>query len=557
MQKDTELILNIIHKEGTNSRGNHVMDFSKEEHQIWLYEMFGGREHLEKEYPELYKLTEKTIYTAAIKSAENAEDTEDDPLMNLVFLMDTESNKKITGASGRAALKQPTRRLFASITLIQNGKELARDRDFFYDVEDTELKVTVESSDLASKTDLITCIFNAIWEDTADGVLHAESSIREDMEPFESDVVQDIFVMHPGYYENQGKLDRVDENASEPQPIAEYENPDTGRTGTINVSYARGPLEGEILDYNYDEERVGGLQKLLLDIRGQVILSAGYKYDKLVRVDCVLDILGDGSPGDGCIEAEMHPKDDVHVYAIVDEKKQDGFNFALPTYWNVQIPDSSFGGNKTYYLYAKIIFNLVGMGDKEYSISISSSETLGEESHLAEIPRLNLRWGCLQKDTMIRMADGTKKKVQDILKGEKIAGAGGVICNVINRTYGTEEELCFLKVEGYPERIGASRTHPFMTEDGIVAAGEIRPYTLLKMEDGEFHKVVECYRAEYGGEVYNLVLEPSHWFYADGFCTGDNVAQGESLHQSRNTVSLNIGPELIEEIKKLKREFKR
>ena len=62
---------------------------------------------------------------------------------------------------------------------------------------------------------------------------------------------------HSGYYKNQGKLDRVEENASEPQPIAEYENPDTGRTGTINVSYARDPLAGEILDYDYDEERVG------------------------------------------------------------------------------------------------------------------------------------------------------------------------------------------------------------------------------------------------------------------------------------------------------------
>lgn len=556
MQKDTELLLNIIHKEGTNPHRNHIMDFSKKEHQIWLYEMFGGREHLEKEYPELYKLTEKTFFTATTECAKKAENEENDPLKDLVFLVDTESNKKVTGASGRAALKQPAKRLFVSITLIQSGKELVRDRDFFYSVEDAELKVTMESSDLMSTTDVITCIFNAIWEDTEDGMLHAESSIREDMTPFESDVVQDIIVMHPGYYQKQGTLDRVYEDASEQQPIAEYKNPDPGRKGTINVSYARSPARGEILDYDYDGERVGGLQKLFLDIRGRVILSAGYKYDKLVRVDCVLDILGNGSPGDGGIMADMHPKDGVHVYAITDEQGQDGFNFALPTYWNVQIPDSSFGGNKTYYLYAKIYFNLVGMGDKEYSVYISSSETLGEDSHLAEIPRLNLRWGCLQKDTMIRMADGTRKKVQDIQKGEKIAGVEGVACNVVNQITGTEEELCFLKVDGYPERIGASRTHPFITEDGIVAAGEIRPNTLLKMEDGELHKIEECYRAEYGGEVYNLVLESSHWFYANGFCTGDNVAQGECLHQDRNAVSLDIGSELIEEIEKLRREFK-
>ena len=559
MQKDTEMLLNIIRKEGTNPYGNHVMDFAKEDHQLWLYEMFGGQEHLEREYPELYKLTQKTISAAATKKAK---DEDEDDLKNLVVLLDVESSRTITGALGRTVLKQPTKRLYQSITLVQNGKEIWRNREFLYDTGEAEYKATMDSASLPSKTDMITCIYNVIWEDTENGILNADNSVREDMEPFEADVIQDIFVSHPRYYEAQSRegmadLPEVDANATEPQPIVEGDSP-SGRSGNINIAYARGADAGEKLDYVYREKRVPGKgtneQELFLDIRGAVTLVAGYSFDDVKDCTCVLDVTGDGSGPNGGIMTSFDLKKGIHVY----DNQDGGFNFAFPTDWSKTIPDSTLYGSKTCHLEVEMVFTCKETGDKEYYMCIYGSDPLDPKSpHYAKVPLLKLKWGCLQKDTKVRMADGTEKKIQDIHPGEEVTGADGTACKVVNRIHGTDEELYRIKVEGYPDKIGVSRMHPFMTPEGMIAARNIISTTRLKMEDGKFHQVLECYPVEYGREVYNLELESNHWFYANGFYTGDNVAQGECQQQGCNAVSLDIKPELIEEIEKLRREFSR
>lgn len=560
MQKATELLLNIIEKEGVNSRRNHVMDFSKEEHQMWLYEMFGGKDHLEKEYPELYKLVEKTFSSAA---ANKTSDEDDDPLKDLVFVLDIEANYNYTGASGRASLKLPTKRLFESVTLVQNGKVIERNRDFFYGVEYADLKLEISSKKLPSREDTITFIFNAIWEDEANGILRAESSIREDITPRERDVIQDIIVTHPGYFYNADKtmadLTEIEENAKGEQPILEYTPSSDPRTTeeNIRVSYNRGAIYKDILDYRYHEERDEKRnQHLFLDIRGKVILAEGYQYKELKDHNCVLDIIGNGSGGDGAVMSNAKVIDGVHVYGYKDENGKAGFKFALPTYWNASIPDSAIAATKEYYLDAEICFTCEKDDDRVHTMRISSTDgLLKDEAHFAKIPKLTLMWGCLQKGTKVRMAKEPEKEIQDIKVGDEVIGADGNTCKVVNITKGTEVKLCYIKVEGYPDEIGASFTHPFMTDKGVVEAGDICPNTLLKMDDGEFHKTVECYPAEYGSEVYNLVLEPSHWFYANGFCTGDNVVQGDHQDNDQNAFSLSIGPELIEEIEKLKQEF--
>lgn len=556
MQKDTEMLLNIIRQEGTNSFGNHVMDFTKEEHQLWLYEMFGGRENLEKEYPELYKLTQNTISAAATDKVWNT--AENDSLQNLVVLLDVESDKTMTGALGRTVLKQPTKRLYQSITLVQNGEEIWRSREFLYDTGEAEYKATMDSSDLPSKKDMITCIYNVIWEDTENGILNAENSVREDMEPYEADVIQEIMVSHPRYYEAQNEkgmanLPEVAANATDPQPIV-ADGSSYKRTGNINIAYNRDADGQEILDYVYREKKAPKERELFLDIRGAVTLAAGYSFDDVKECTCVLDVTGTGSGSNGGIMTTFNLKKGVHVY----DNKEGGFNFAFPTDWGTTIPDSATAGSKICHLEVDLIFTCAETGDQEHHMYIYGSDSLGpDESHYAQVPLLKFKWGCLQKDTKVRMADGTEKKIQDIQLDEEVAGIDGTACKVVNRIHGTEEELYRIKVEGYPDKIGVSKTHPFMTVDGMIAAEDITPSTQLKMEDGEFHRILECYSVDYGGEVYNLELEPNHWFYADGFCTGDNVAQGDCMSQSCNSVSLSIEPELIEEIEKLRREFGR
>lgn len=57
---------------------------------------------------------------------------------------------------------------------------------------------------------------------------------------------------------------------------------------------------------------------------------------------------------------------------------------------------------------------------------------------MEKIPRLTIKWGCLAEGTEILMADGTQKKVQDLLIGDLIKTVSGS-ARVKNMWLGTEE----------------------------------------------------------------------------------------------------------------------
>ncbi len=468
MNQDVMKLLELVENEGTNHHGTHHLDFSNQEHLECFFEMFGGKEHMEKEYPDLYALALKTAHCETENGVRNGvhEDGET-TLQNASMVHDAYSNKDVTGAAGFTGLTTPAKRLYQSITLLQDDEVQCRKRGFYNNVEMEDIACQMDTSQLKSSSDDVTCVYNVTWHDANDGLLKSDTSVKYKIKPSE-DYVTSTEVAHPCYYHGNSMSDlpTVQAEATEKQPVSWPRHPSSGRTGTVNVAYARSGSPSDVIDYAYREIRKGGNNEVLLDVQGKVTLADGYEYDKLVGVNMLLDIVGDGlMAGDGVIEYNVTPKDGIHVYAFTEtsgSQETKGFYFVLPTDWNAVIPDSSFAASKRFFFELQIEFKCKNCSDV-ISVYVTSTD-MSKSSTIGKIPEIKLKWGCLEKDAMVEMSDGSTKKISEIVKGDQVKTVDGS-SKVTDVTTGTEEELIYLKVEGYESILGASMTHTFMKEN--------------------------------------------------------------------------------------------
>lgn len=549
MENAVKKLLDLIQREGVDRFGRHHMDFSKEEHRECFYEMFGGQEHMEKEYPDLYALALKTA-----QCKKKIQKDDEDSLEDFIMISDTFSDESKTGAVGITGLTAPAKRLFQSITLVQDDEVIGRQREFYNNEERKELNCEIDSSSLKSKKDKITCVFNSVWQDGTDGLLRSDTSVRKDIIPFE-DYVDGIEVVHPCYYygNSMDDLPPVPEDATTKQEIRWPKNEIKPRTDEIRVAYARQRFTDPI-DYNYPQKMEGHLREVFLDVQGQVTLSAGYEYERFESAMIVLDFVDkEFISGDGGVLYNATIKDNIHIYPF-SENGVNGFCFAFPTDWKATIPNSSFAASKTIYFEAEIDFYCKNCEDPG-SVYITSSDIQDAGKNIFKIPKINLMWGCLEKNVPVTMADGSTKKISEIVQGDEVLCEDGSISRVTDVICGSEEELVYVKAEGYDSVIGASMEHPFLTEEGSIKACHITPDTLIKMDDGKYHGIEECYRSPYHDRVYNLELDGAHWFYGGHYVVGDNVAQGECEKKLNDKATLQKDEAVLLEIEKLRREF--
>jgi hypothetical protein len=127
---------------------------------------------------------------------------------------------------------------------------------------------------------------------------------------------------------------------------------------------------------------------------------------------------------------------------------------------------------------------------------------------------------CFGEDTLVLMADGTAKFIQDIVKGDK------VLCPHVDGTESVEEVLEVMephyadvyavtatdKNDDYHVMFATS-TQPILCEDGtFVTVGNMKPYK--KLRGG-----VQLISVEYDEfcKVYDLKVSGENNYYADGF----------------------------------------
>lgn len=127
---------------------------------------------------------------------------------------------------------------------------------------------------------------------------------------------------------------------------------------------------------------------------------------------------------------------------------------------------------------------------------------------------------CFAEDTLVKMADGTAKHIQDVVKGDK------VLCPHVDGTESVEEVLDVMEPhfadvyavtatddKGDYRVVLATSTQPILCEDGtFVTVGNMKPHKRLR--DG-----LQLVSVEYDEfcPVYDLKVSGENNYYADGF----------------------------------------
>lgn len=553
------------------------LNFANPEHQENFYSRYGGKEVMEREFPKLAELAERTIRAAEKEGArrcvkecagEYGDRTEKSSsgvlghgdLHNGIKIREMGCTASMWGASGIASLRKITPRLYMSLTLMQGETVLKRERQFLHNVTDSVLNCTMSPPGGSGKADggnELICVLNVTWEDGETNLLKDYTRTATAV-IWEDEVVKSLELYHPCLYHpniSSGQIPMpalhfIQENVNPPakQPLdvpSSMDDPD--KRTSINVCYMRLPGQGDVSDYVYNEGRIGGEQMTFLDIRGQVLFNDGKELDEIKDVDIILDCVGDG-----LISYKSAPVRGVHIYDTATAEGETGFCFVLPTYWNATIPNSVMAGNRKYYLEADISFTCKE-SQQVHTVSISSRDKVVLlEQHMAEIKPIRMFWGCVAEGTRVRMADGCEIMIEHLCPGDRAAdiqGGGNTVADVIR---GMEEMLYVIRAEGRRE-IRVSGEHPFLTEKGWKPAMELTAEDRLMMEDGSYAQVEEHYMIQYGGTVYNLYLEGAPRFIAEGYVVGDNEQQGACMRDTEEKERVEMNKEILEEIEKLKK----
>mgnify|MGYP000261690703 CR=1 FL=1 len=144
-------------------------------------------------------------------------------------------------------------------------------------------------------------------------------------------------------------------------------------------------------------------------------------------------------------------------------------------------------------------------------------------------------WHCLAENTLVTMADGSKKIIKDIVAGNKVQINHNDDLAVVEWTnLGTHKGLIIDITTDNGENIKTSHNHVFFTENTSKLASEIKLGDKLKMRQG-LATVKNIRQSNHEGLMCNLATvkyqNPKHdkaeigVFYANDFLVGDINAQ--------------------------------
>ncbi|RDU22166.1 Hint domain-containing protein [Anaerosacchariphilus polymeriproducens] len=291
----------------------------------------------------------------------------------------------------------------------------------------------------------------------------------------------------------------------------------------IIICYNREALVGESVDRSYPEAIYNGIQRLLLDFHGKVkFLPNTAKFQKIDPTTFLLKLVSRGM-------AQYSTAGRINEIVSRFTPSTDGFDFSLNYDWKDDVPTARLPLQDIAQIQMTVGFYLVD--GKKGDIIISSTVPASIGNICKAIP-LKLLWGCLSKDTIVTMADGSNKQINRIRIGEKLTTGVGSVGVVTNIWRGIEEEP-LLRIEtengGF---IKCTELHPLMTQKGIKTAGNLNGEDMLIDFMGVPNKITAIYPVN-EKEVINLDLsivnneneEQGTTMICNGFIVGDNRMQ--------------------------------
>ncbi|WP_462160283.1 Hint domain-containing protein [Pseudoalteromonas maricaloris] len=228
--------------------------------------------------------------------------------------------------------------------------------------------------------------------------------------------------------------------------------------------------------------------------------------------------------------------------------------------WNIPRSEGRFGNAKLFSNIAKAgwYMNFAAEG-KPYFLGrtgviqlsiVSENLTQASNFYMPMVPMMKLGYSCLATGTMITMADGEQRAIEDIGKGELVLGA--LASNpqikepmqVIDVSVGIEA-IKMYRVKGADgSDILTTETHPISTSNkGIIWAKELKVGDRILTENGSV-LVTSVTKEKYRDKIYNLKLAPTadsklaesrnFAMFANGMAVGDLDTQDEFNYKDQD-----------------------
>jgi hypothetical protein len=138
---------------------------------------------------------------------------------------------------------------------------------------------------------------------------------------------------------------------------------------------------------------------------------------------------------------------------------------------------------------------------------------------------------CLAENTLVDMADGSKRPIQDVRIGEMLLNNKGEAATVINAITGCEQMVYCLKLAN-EVTLKATGRHPVLTQNGWKAMQDLTGQDLVRTLAQGGQAVASILTEEYNGTVYTLELDSEdHTMVCNSIIVGDFFL--ESRRQGR------------------------
>jgi len=162
-----------------------------------------------------------------------------------------------------------------------------------------------------------------------------------------------------------------------------------------------------------------------------------------------------------------------------------------------------------------------------------------------EIGPMNVYYGCLAEGSMVTMADGSPRPIEQVEIGEKVLrDQSGATWTVTSNTTGIEPIPSVQVVTDAGDQLVLTQDHPVVVGDEVLLARELRDGMSLSTTDGST-TITEISMVNYDGAIWNLNLgqmdgereslkESNSTFFANNILVGDGRMQRIYLNKFKN-----------------------
>ncbi|MCD8093966.1 MAG: hypothetical protein LUF01_14525 [Bacteroides sp.] len=157
----------------------------------------------------------------------------------------------------------------------------------------------------------------------------------------------------------------------------------------------------------------------------------------------------------------------------------------------------------------------------------------------------------LGKNTMILMADGTSKAIQNVFIGDRVmSGSGSNIVGDIIK--GPQKYLVAIEVQS-GQKLCTTKDSFIETRDGIIPVGKLRVSDFLKTENG-LVEVAEISIVDYNDCAYILSLDGATYIANEIFIVGDDKWMNNQYGLQNNN-NHQMPKSVLDEIEQIRKEI--